>query len=117
MNEKRQEDTRYRRSHSDIIFDYLFPEEVSLEYGQPGNAQFSMELLAENARKVEEEKRKKDSGKEIVFFITNKWSGSPQVDWESDDFKWVKPSDMSSTDMVPAPKIVFELIDAWAEMF
>ena len=60
---------------------------------------------------------KRDSGKDIIFYITNKWSGTPQVDWESDEYRWFDPFTLSNLNIVPAPKKVFELIEAWAKTF
>ena len=52
--------------------------------------------------------------KDIVFFLTSKWAGTPKVDWESDEFAWFDPSELSGLDMVPTPKIVFDMIESWA---
>lgn len=60
---------------------------------------------------------KKDSYKDIVFYISNKWTGSPSVDWESDEFKWFEPKELPVKNMIPAPKIVFDMIRTWADMF
>jgi 8-oxo-dGTP diphosphatase len=57
----------------------------------------------------------KEPYKHIVFFLTNEWSGSPRVDWESDEFGWFDPSELSDLNMVPAPKIVFDMIESWAK--
>tara|TARA_A200000159_G_C7304663_1_gene331783 strand:+ start:688 stop:1104 length:417 start_codon:yes stop_codon:yes gene_type:complete len=57
----------------------------------------------------------KEESKDIIFYIATKWRGSPKVDWESDSFIWADPSSMSELDMVPTPKIVFELITSWAD--
>ena len=60
---------------------------------------------------------KRESGRNIVFYITNKWSGTPQVDWESDEYRWFDASVISGINIVPSPKIVFELIEAWSKVF
>ena len=59
---------------------------------------------------------KKENGKEIVFFLTDSWHGSVKTDWESDDYGWVDIAQLPIKDMVPAPKIVFEMIRAWSKM-
>jgi 8-oxo-dGTP diphosphatase len=60
---------------------------------------------------------KREPYKDIIFYLTSQWSGEPKVDWESDEFRWFKPSEIADLKMVPTPKIVFELIDAWSKMF
>ena len=55
--------------------------------------------------------------KNITFYLTNKWSGIPKVDWESDEFGWFDPSELTALNMVPAPKIVFDMIEAWSKVF
>mgnify|MGYP001365456606 CR=1 FL=1 len=60
---------------------------------------------------------KRGEHKDIVFYITKKWSGTPSIDWESDEFRWVDPKDMSQLNMVPTPKLVYDLIDAWSKVF
>ena len=60
---------------------------------------------------------RKDNEKDIVFYLTNKFSGEVSIDWESEDFSWTKISSLESMEMVPAPKIIFDMIKAWADLF
>ncbi len=60
---------------------------------------------------------RKEPYKDIIFYIASQWSGSPKIDWESDDYDWFDPSEMKGLNIVPTPEIVFELISSWAKMF
>ena len=60
--------------------------------------------------------------KEICFFLTQKWSGSVEIDWESSDFLWVTPSEIRNPskelyeeDFLPTPPIVLDLIELWID--
>ena len=59
----------------------------------------------------------KKPAKDIMFFLTTKWRGTPKVDWESDEFKWFEPSELSTLNIVPTPEIVFDMIKSWAKSF
>jgi len=57
----------------------------------------------------------KEADKNIVFFLASEWSGSVQVNWESDEFKWFDPAKIPDLDMVPTPKIIFDMIKSWSK--
>ena len=98
-------------------------------WGFPGGKRESGETSAEAAvREVYEETSlrvyskelvyvltmRRESHKDIVFYLARKWAGTPEVDWESDEYRWFDPSKLSDLEMVPTPKIVFDMIEAWA---
>ncbi len=53
---------------------------------------------------------------DIYYFITNKYSGSPVINWESDDFLWLDVNSIFSNlkdEFVPIPKNLHILINAF----
>jgi 8-oxo-dGTP diphosphatase len=60
---------------------------------------------------------RKDEDKDIIFYISDKWSGTPKVNWESDEYGWFEPKNFPVNKMLPCPPMVLELIDSWIDMF
>lgn len=60
---------------------------------------------------------RKDGDKDITFYISDKWSGSPKINWESEQYAWLEPKDFPIEEMLPCPKMVLELIDSWIDLF
>lgn len=56
----------------------------------------------------------KDSAKEIVFFVAEKYKGEVKIDWESSDFKWVPAGALKKEQFLPTPDVLFEMIELWA---
>tara|TARA_Y100000310_G_scaffold329795_1_gene400296 strand:- start:198 stop:602 length:405 start_codon:yes stop_codon:yes gene_type:complete len=56
----------------------------------------------------------KDGDKDIDFYIAKSWRGKVKIDWESCDYKWIKPSELKDVKFLPTPVIVFELLVEWA---
>ena len=55
----------------------------------------------------------KDTNKEIVFFVAEKYKGEVKIDWESSDFKWVPAGALKKERFIPTPDILFEMIELW----
>lgn len=50
---------------------------------------------------------KVSSEKQHAFYCTEKFSGSPKLDFEHDDFKWINPKDLSNYKIIPdLPSII-----------
>ena len=58
----------------------------------------------------------KDSDKDIYFFAAEKWKGKVKIDWESSDYKWIDPKELTEINFIPTPEIIFQLIVMWADM-
>lgn len=59
----------------------------------------------------------KDEGKEIYFFIAEKYKGDIKIDWESSEFKWSPAGALKNERFIPTPDILFEMIELWADKF
>ena len=57
----------------------------------------------------------KNDDKEIYFFIANKWKGEVEIDWESDEYQWIKASSLRDVKLLPTPDIMFQLLERWAD--
>lgn len=55
---------------------------------------------------------KVSNNKEHAFFYTTKFSGEPKLDFEHDDYKWIKPNDLSKYKVVPdLPTIIAAVLE------
>ena len=59
----------------------------------------------------------REPGKDLIFFIAKNWKGNVLIDHESEAYEWRSAKNMQTNDIVPTPKIVFDMIEAWSEMF
>jgi len=57
----------------------------------------------------------KDGDKDIYFYIAKSWKGNVEIDWESSDYQWIKPSSLKDVKFLPTPEIIFNLLEQWVE--
>jgi len=59
----------------------------------------------------------KDTDKDIVFFVTDKYKGDIKLDWESMDSKWLPAAQLRNEHFMPTPDLLFDLIEMYAERY
>ena len=59
---------------------------------------------------------KREDGKEIDFYISNKPPGEIELDWESSEYKWIEVEDLSNLDFLPSKDDIFKLVQSWKDI-
>ena len=57
----------------------------------------------------------KDEDKEIHFFATFDWEGEVEIDWESDDYQWIRPTKIRELNFIPTPDYLIDILEIWSQ--
>ena len=57
----------------------------------------------------------KDEDKEIHFFTSSDWTGEVKIDWESDDYQWICPTEIRKLQFIPTPESLISALEIWVQ--